>query len=162
MLNRNLSPFRTAFSSDPEKTLQTTFNVLKKRAGLTAGDKVVVISDVLSGLWHRRHSDPHPALTSEESSASEVGRSPTYIVVSDSINENAQLYGRVFQVLANGFARHKVVKRRPAIDQNHNHQGVAQALIAIVHTQHITQDARQQRSQTHADQVQDKEQDSRG
>ncbi|NQV64385.1 MAG: pyruvate kinase, partial [SAR86 cluster bacterium] len=49
MLNRNLSPFRTAFSSDPEKTLQTTFNVLKKRAGLTAGDKVVVISDVLAG-----------------------------------------------------------------------------------------------------------------
>jgi len=49
MLNRNLSPFRTAFSSDPEKTLQTTFNVLKKRVGLSAGDKVVVISDVLAG-----------------------------------------------------------------------------------------------------------------
>ena len=49
MLNRNLSPFRTAFSSDPEKTLQTTFSVLRKRAGLTSGDKVVVISDVLAG-----------------------------------------------------------------------------------------------------------------
>jgi len=49
MLNRNLSPFRTAFSSDPEKTLQTTFNVLKKRVGLSSGDKVVVISDVLAG-----------------------------------------------------------------------------------------------------------------
>ena len=32
MLNRNLSPFRTAFSSDPEKTLQTTFSVLRIRA----------------------------------------------------------------------------------------------------------------------------------
>ncbi len=49
MLNRNLSPFRTAFSSDPEKTLQTTFSVLRKRAGLISGDKVVVISDVLAG-----------------------------------------------------------------------------------------------------------------
>ena len=49
MLNRNLSPFRTAFSSDPEKTLQTTFNALKKREGLQSGDKVVVISDVLAG-----------------------------------------------------------------------------------------------------------------
>ncbi|MEX2326733.1 MAG: pyruvate kinase alpha/beta domain-containing protein, partial [Pseudomonadales bacterium] len=49
MLNRNLSPFRTAFSNDPEKTLNTAFNVLKSRAGLQAGDKVVVISDVLAG-----------------------------------------------------------------------------------------------------------------
>lgn len=49
MLNRNLSPFRTAFSSDPEKTLQIAFDVLKYRVGLAAGDKVVVISDVLAG-----------------------------------------------------------------------------------------------------------------
>ncbi|MDA0339563.1 MAG: pyruvate kinase [Proteobacteria bacterium] len=49
MLNRNLSPFRTAFSSDPEKTLKTAFDVLKAKVGLASGDKVVVISDVLAG-----------------------------------------------------------------------------------------------------------------
>ena len=49
ILNRNLSAFRTAFSQDPEKTLQTAFNLLKKKAGFNKGDKVVVISDVLAG-----------------------------------------------------------------------------------------------------------------
>jgi len=49
ILNRHLTPFRTAFSSDPEKTLQTAFDALKERAGLKPGDKVVVISDVLAG-----------------------------------------------------------------------------------------------------------------
>ncbi|MCB1644248.1 MAG: pyruvate kinase [Pseudomonadales bacterium] len=49
-LNRNLSAYRTAFSNDPEKTLHTAFDVLKDRAGLNAGDKVVVISDVLAGF----------------------------------------------------------------------------------------------------------------
>lgn len=49
MLNRNLSPFRTAFSNDPEKTLQIAFDVLKSRAAFETGDKVVVISDVLAG-----------------------------------------------------------------------------------------------------------------
>lgn len=49
ILNRNLTPFRTAFSSDPEKTLQTAFDVLKQRAGFRSEDKVVVISDVLAG-----------------------------------------------------------------------------------------------------------------
>ena len=47
ILNRNVSSFRTAFSKDPEKTLQTAFDVLKLRAGLSSEDKVVVISDVL-------------------------------------------------------------------------------------------------------------------
>ena len=49
ILNRNLSAFRTAFSNDPEKTLQKAFDVLKSRAGLAEGDKVVVISDILAG-----------------------------------------------------------------------------------------------------------------
>ncbi len=49
MLNRNLSPFRTAFSNDPEKTLQTAFDALKERASFQSGDKVVVISDILAG-----------------------------------------------------------------------------------------------------------------
>ncbi len=50
MLNRNLSPFRSEFSNDPEKTLQTAFDLLKVRASLEPGDKVVVISDVLAGV----------------------------------------------------------------------------------------------------------------
>jgi pyruvate kinase len=49
VLNRNLSAYRTAFSSDPEKTLQTAFGALKKRAAMTKNDKVVVISDALAG-----------------------------------------------------------------------------------------------------------------
>ena len=49
VLNRNLSPYRTAFSNDPEKTLQTAFEVLLERAGLQKADKVVVISDALAG-----------------------------------------------------------------------------------------------------------------
>ena len=50
MLNRNLSPFRSDFSNDPEKTLQTAFDALKMRASMVPGDKVVVISDVLAGV----------------------------------------------------------------------------------------------------------------
>lgn len=50
ILNRNLSPFRTAFSRDPERTLQNAFDVLKGRAAFQTGDKVVVISDVLAGI----------------------------------------------------------------------------------------------------------------
>ena len=49
MLNRNLSPFRTAFSNDPEKTLHTAFEVLRERVGLASGARVVVISDILAG-----------------------------------------------------------------------------------------------------------------
>ena len=49
ILNRNLSAFRSAFSQDPEKTLQTAFDLLKKKADFVDGDKVVVISDVLAG-----------------------------------------------------------------------------------------------------------------
>jgi len=49
ILNRNLSSFRIAFSQDPEKTLTAAFNLLKRKAGLETGDKVVVISDVLAG-----------------------------------------------------------------------------------------------------------------
>jgi len=50
ILNRNLSPFRIAFSSDPERTLQNAFDLLKQRAEFQTGDKVVVISDVLAGV----------------------------------------------------------------------------------------------------------------
>ena len=48
-LGRGIRDFRIAFSQDPEKTLQTAFNVLKKREGFQSEEKVVVISDVLAG-----------------------------------------------------------------------------------------------------------------
>ena len=48
-MGRGIRPFRIAFSQDPEKTLQTAFNVLKEREGFQSAEKVVVISDVLAG-----------------------------------------------------------------------------------------------------------------
>jgi pyruvate kinase len=47
-LNRGVFPFRINLSSDPEKTLQTAFRILKTRAHFQAGEKVVIISDVLA------------------------------------------------------------------------------------------------------------------
>ncbi len=49
-LNRAVLAHRTAFSSDPEKTLQRAFDVLRKREGLDDDAKLVVISDVLADL----------------------------------------------------------------------------------------------------------------
>ena len=48
MLNRGVFAHRTAFSSDPEKTIQTALKVLRDREGLAPADKVVVLSDVLA------------------------------------------------------------------------------------------------------------------
>lgn len=48
-LSRGVIPYRTTFSKDPEKTLNTAFGVLKNRQSFVAGDKVVVISDVIAG-----------------------------------------------------------------------------------------------------------------
>ncbi len=50
MFNRGVKPFRIAFSTEPEKTLQTAFRVLREREGLPCGEKVVVLSDVLAGV----------------------------------------------------------------------------------------------------------------
>ncbi len=47
-LNRGVFPFRINLSSDPEKTLQTAFRILKTREHFQAGEKVVIISDVLA------------------------------------------------------------------------------------------------------------------
>lgn len=47
-LNRAVFPYRMEFSSQPEKTLQRALAILKEREGFQAGDKVVVISDVLA------------------------------------------------------------------------------------------------------------------
>ena len=48
LLNRGVFPFKIDFSSDPDKTLQTAFRILKDREQFRAGDKVVIISDVLA------------------------------------------------------------------------------------------------------------------
>ncbi len=47
-INRSVHPYRTTFSTDPEKTLQRAFKVLMEREGLDGTAKVVVISDVLA------------------------------------------------------------------------------------------------------------------
>ena len=47
-LNRAVYAHRMAFSSNPEKTLQRAFDVLREKEGFAANDKVVVISDVLA------------------------------------------------------------------------------------------------------------------
>jgi len=47
-LGRGVFPFRINFSSDPEKTLQTAFRILKDREHFHSGEKVVIISDVLA------------------------------------------------------------------------------------------------------------------
>ena len=48
MLNRGVFPYRTSFSNDPEKTIQTAFAVLREREGIGPDESVVVISDVLA------------------------------------------------------------------------------------------------------------------
>ena len=48
MLNRGVYSHRTAFSSNPEKTIQTALDVLHKREELSEEAYVVVISDVLA------------------------------------------------------------------------------------------------------------------
>jgi len=49
VLNRNVLSYRINFSSDPEKTLATAAQILLTRKEFAPGDKVVVISDALSG-----------------------------------------------------------------------------------------------------------------
>ncbi|MBP8924667.1 MAG: pyruvate kinase [Pseudomonadales bacterium] len=48
-LNRGVYAFRSNFSNNPEKTLANAFAILIEREGFMAGDKVVVISDILEG-----------------------------------------------------------------------------------------------------------------
>lgn len=49
-LSRHVMPQLCEFSDDPEQTLRTAFTLLRSRAGLRAGDQVVVVSDVLQGI----------------------------------------------------------------------------------------------------------------
>jgi pyruvate kinase len=46
-LNRYVYPFKIEFSTDPEETMARAFTELKTKTKLVAGDKVVVISDLL-------------------------------------------------------------------------------------------------------------------
>lgn len=48
MLNRGVFAHRTAFSSDPERTIQTALKVLREREGIGEDARVIVISDVLA------------------------------------------------------------------------------------------------------------------
>lgn len=49
-LNRGVISSRIDFSSDPEKTLQHAFDVLRERYDFSTNDKVVVVSDVIAGV----------------------------------------------------------------------------------------------------------------
>lgn len=48
VINRAVIAYRMEFSSEPEKTLQRALRTLRVREGFAAGEKVVVISDVLA------------------------------------------------------------------------------------------------------------------
>ena len=48
MMNRGVFSHRTAFSTMPEKTIQTALNVLQEREDIPPEERVVVISDVLA------------------------------------------------------------------------------------------------------------------
>jgi pyruvate kinase len=47
-MNRSVFAHRIAFSSDPEKTLQRAFDLLRKKENVAVDAKLVVISDVLA------------------------------------------------------------------------------------------------------------------
>ncbi len=48
-LNRGVIPYRIDFSSDPEKTIRLAIEILKREEMIEAGDKVVILSDVIAG-----------------------------------------------------------------------------------------------------------------
>ena len=48
-LNRNVVCYRAEFSTVPEKTLNNAFAILRKQEGFDEDDKVVVVSDIISG-----------------------------------------------------------------------------------------------------------------
>jgi len=48
-LNRGVVPHKIAFSKDPEKTIASSFEVMKAVEGFKSGDKVVLISNVIAG-----------------------------------------------------------------------------------------------------------------
>lgn len=49
LLNRAVLPYRLDFSSDPEKTISSAIEMLRKNRYVTSGDKVVILSDIIAG-----------------------------------------------------------------------------------------------------------------
>lgn len=49
LLNRACYPYRIDFSSDPERTIKTAFDVLRKKKMLPPGSKIVIVSDIIAG-----------------------------------------------------------------------------------------------------------------
>ncbi|MCX7999443.1 MAG: pyruvate kinase, partial [Leptospiraceae bacterium] len=49
LLNRAVLPYRLDFSSDPEKTISSAIEMLRKNHYVTSGDKVVILSDIIAG-----------------------------------------------------------------------------------------------------------------
>ncbi len=47
-----VTPFRIQFSEDPDKTVRTAIEYLKKRSFVKAEDTIIVVSDVLAGSEH--------------------------------------------------------------------------------------------------------------
>lgn len=62
MLNRGVYPYRTSFNNNSEVTIQSAFEVLRKRENLPSDAILVVVSDVLSkgavDSIQIRHADP--------------------------------------------------------------------------------------------------------
>ncbi|MEM7184516.1 MAG: pyruvate kinase [Spirochaetota bacterium] len=48
-LNRNVVPYRIDFSNDPEKTIATAMETLKKYGAVEPGDEIVILSDIIAG-----------------------------------------------------------------------------------------------------------------
>jgi pyruvate kinase len=49
LIYRGVMPYRIDFSSDPEKTISLSIDILRKNNSVKSGDKVVVLSDVIAG-----------------------------------------------------------------------------------------------------------------
>ncbi len=49
LINRGVLPYRLDFSSDPEKTISTAIETLRKHHYVSSGDKVVILSDIIAG-----------------------------------------------------------------------------------------------------------------
>lgn len=49
LLNRACYPYRIDFSSDPERTIKTAFDLLRKKKMLQPGARIVIVSDILAG-----------------------------------------------------------------------------------------------------------------
>ncbi len=49
LFNRACYPYRIDFSSDPERTIKTAFELLRKKKLLPPGTRIVIVSDIIAG-----------------------------------------------------------------------------------------------------------------